>query len=104
MLSFDSRKKFLEIARRIQDGKEVSLEDALFAGKMAAKDTALANILKHAQRRAFRDPEKPSVVDVVDKLNLGPADPNDFLDRNSSIDDFANFFHRDRPEDWRQTD
>jgi hypothetical protein len=71
---------------------------------MAAKDTALANILKHAQRRAFRDPEKPSVVDVVDKLNLGPADPNDFLDRNSSIDDFANFFHRDRPEDWRQTD
>ena len=104
MLSYDSRRKFLEIAERIREGKEVSLEDALFAGKMATKDTALANILKQAQRRAFQDPDKSIVVDVVDKLNLGPADPNDFLDRNSSVDDFFNFFHRDRPDDWRQTD
>jgi hypothetical protein len=104
MLSFDSRKKFLEIAQRIQNGKEVSLEDALFAGKMAAKDTALANILKQAQRRAFRDPEKPTVVDVYDKLNLGSADPEEYLDKESSIDDFADFFHRDPSEDWRRTD
>ncbi len=104
MLSHDSRQKFLEIARRIQDRKEVSVEDAIFAGKMAAKDTALANILKQAQRRAFRDPEKPTVVDVVDKLNLGSADPQVYLDKKSSIIDFENFFHRDPPEDWRRTD
>ena len=104
MLSHDSRKKFLRIARRIHDGQEVSVTDAIFAGQMAERDTALANILKQAQRRAFQDPEKPAVVDVVDKLNLGSADPNDFLDRNSTVDDFADFFHRNPTENWRQTD
>ncbi len=80
------------------------MADAIFAGKMAERDTALANILKQAQRRAFQDPEKPAVVDVVDKLNLGSADPNDFLDRSSTVDDFADFFHRNPTKNWRQTD
>jgi hypothetical protein len=106
MLSHDDRRKFLDIAKRIQNKEEVSLSEMIFAGKMAQKDTRLNDILTQAQRRSFRSspPEPDSLDEFLDNLNLGKADPEDHLDSQSSVDDFANFFRRDLPENWRQTD
>lgn len=105
MLSRDSRQRFFEIAQKIKEGKDISLEDALFAGRMAEKYQEFENLLKKARRQStHKEGETDPLDEFLDDLNLGDPDPRNHLEPDSTVDDFANFFRRNPPADWRRTD
>ena len=42
--------------------------------------------------------------DFLNNLDLGETDPNRVVRKFDSPDDIVDFFHQDKPSDWRQRD
>lgn len=108
MLSTEYRVKLQGICDRIVAGETVSLEEMIWAEKLAKANRSAGTILRQARRKA----ENPNMVeggldDFLNQLDIGGLGENrhgirGFNDPQDIVDFFSQ--ERDRPDDWRQRD
>jgi hypothetical protein len=105
MLSTQTRLRLEDIAARIAGGLNVTFEEMQWAQKWADHHTSAAAILRKARRRAINgEPAEGSMDELIEGLDIGFEDPSDHLIGPQNPEDLYNWFKRDRPDDWRQTD
>ena len=97
MLSTQYRLRLEGICKSIAAGQEVSLEDMIWAEKLAKANTSARGMLSSA-RRIATDPDGS----CLKYLDIG--DPK--LDKKgfNGADDIADWFKNNRSDDWRQRD
>jgi len=97
MLSTNYRLRLEAICKDIASGTEVSIDDMIWAQKLAKANTSARGMLSSA-RRMVTDPDGS----CLKYLDIG--DPK--LDKKgfSGADDIAEWFKNDRSDDWRQRD
>jgi len=99
MLSTQYRLRLEAICKNISEGKDVNLEDMIWANKLSKANTTAREMLKRARRISI-NPED----DFFNGLNLGDPDPSSHKSGFDDVDDIADWFHSDRSDDWRQRD
>ena len=105
MLSTQYRLRLEFICERIINGGEVSLEDMIWAEKLAKSNQSAASILRKARRKAANpDMTEDSLDGFLNALDLGHPDPTNHRSRFGSADEIADWFKQDKPDDWRQRD
>jgi len=106
MLSTQYRIRLESICERIVLHKEVSLEDMIWAEKLAKSNRSAATILRQARRKS----ENPNMIegsmdDFLNQLDIGGIGNERFgRGRFSGADDIVDWFTEDKPDDWRQRD
>ena len=107
MLSTQYRLRLEEICQKIALHEEVSLEDMIWAEKLAKANRSAATLLRQARRKA----ENPDMVegdldDFMNQLDIGGMGHERFGRRGfDGPDDLHDWFKRDEDEtDWRQRD
>ena len=108
MLSTQYRLRLEAICNKIVKHEEVSLEDMIWAEKLAKVNRSAGTMLRQARRKA-ENPEmqEGDLDDFLNQLDIGGFGNDRFgLRRFESVDDIVDFFGegRDKPEDWRQRD
>lgn len=104
MLSTQLRLRLESIATRISKGEEVSLEDMIWADKLAKSNRSAYSILRKARREAIHGESHPDSMDgFLNALDLGnldaPRSPGPL-----SADEITEFFRRDDGEEWLRRD
>ena len=100
MLSTQYRLRLEGICKSIAAGQEVSLEDMIWAEKLAKANTSARGMLSSA-RRLKTDGDST----FLKYLDIGNSDPRKHKKGFSGADDIANWFRNDRrSDDWRQRD
>ena len=97
MLSTQYRLRLEGICKSIAAGTEVSMEDMIWAQKLAKANTSARGMLSTARRMAS-DPDGS----CLKYLDIG--DPNSKKNGFNGADDIADWFKNDRSDDWRQRD
>ena len=97
MLSTNYRLRLESICKSIAAGTEVSMEDMIWAQKLAKANTSARGMLSTA-RRMVTDPDGS----CLKYLDIG--NPNSNKKGFSGADDIANWFQNKRSDDWRQRD
>lgn len=96
MLSTQTRLRLEQIASRIENGEEVSLEDMIFAEKWSKANQSAAGIIRRARRVAVQGKGKEGSLDeFMQIMDIGNPDPASHLDSSMSVDDLYNFFKND---------
>lgn len=108
MLSTQYRLRLESICSKIVQHEEVSLEDMIWAEKLAKVNRTAGTMLRQARRKA-ENPEMQNgdLDDFLNQLDIGGTGNERFgIRRFESVDDIVDFFGegRDKPEDWRQRD
>lgn len=108
MLSTQYRLRLEAICQRIADHEEVSLQDMIWAEKLAKANRTAGTILRQARRKAENpNMQEGDLDDFLNQLDIGGTG-NERLGIGGfdSVDDIVDFFSegRDKPEDWRQRD
>jgi hypothetical protein len=105
MLSTQYRLRLEAICEKIVLHEEVSLEDMIWAEKLAKSNRSAATILRQARRRA-ENPDMDDMDDFMNQLDIGGLGHERFGHRGfDSPDDLHDWFKRDEDEtDWRQRD
>ena len=94
MLSHNYRMKLEEICNRIETHQEVSLENIIWAEKLAKANRSAATLLRQARRKAANpDMTEDSLDGFLNALDLGHPDPTEHRTRFDGADDIADFFH-----------
>jgi hypothetical protein len=106
MLSTQYRLRLEAICEKIIQREEVSLEDMIWAEKLAKSNRSAATILRQARRKSANpDMQEGDMDDFLNQLDLGNPDPathkTNFI---GGVDDILDFFIEDKPDDWRQRD
>jgi hypothetical protein len=107
MLSTQYRLRLEEICNKIILHEEVSLEDMIWAEKLAKANRSAATILRQARRKAENPNMKEGDLDdFMNQLDLGGLGHERFGLRGfDSPEDLHDWFKRDEDEnDWRQRD
>jgi len=105
MLSTTTRLRLEDIAARIAGGLSVSFEEMTFATKWSEVNRSAAEILRRARRRAINGkPQRGSLDELIDGLDLGDPDPQNHLIGPQDPVDLAEWFRQDKENDWRQHD
>jgi hypothetical protein len=105
MLSTAYRLRLEEICSRIKNQKEVSLEDIIWAEKLAKSNRSAATILRQARRVAANpDMQEGSLDDFMNKMDLGDPDPSNHKTGFGTVDEIVDWFKRDNEDDWRTRD
>ena len=97
MLSTKYRLRLEGICKSIAAGTEVSIDDMIWAQKLAKANTSARGMLSSA-RRLSTDPDGS----CLKYLDIG--DPKSDKKGFSGADDIADWFKNDRSDDWRQRD
>ena len=97
MLSTQYRLRMEAICKDIASGTEVSMEDMIWAQKLAKANTSARGMLSKA-RRIATDPDGT----CLKFLDIG--DPKSNKKGFQGADDIANWFQNKRSDDWRQRD
>jgi len=96
MLSTQYRLRLEAICDRIATGDEVSLEDMIWAEKLAKSNRSAATILRQARRKAANPNMKQGSLDeFLNIMDLGNPDPSEHRTRFNGADDIADFFKTD---------
>ena len=105
MLSTQYRLRLESICKCIANREEVKLEDMIWAEKLGKANTTAREMLQKA-RRVVNNPDmmEGSTDDFLNRLGLGDPDPSNHRTGFDSADDIADWFNRDKPDDWRQRD
>ena len=98
MLSTQYRLRLQAICKDIASGTEVSLEDMIWANKLAKANTSARGMLSQARRLATDD--DGSCLKYLDICNPDRKPKRGF----NGADDIAEWFKQDRSDDWRQRD
>ncbi len=106
MLSTQYRLRLEAICEHIVNGQEVSLEDMIWAEKLAKSNRSAATILRQARRTAANPTmQKGDMDDFLNQLDIGGIGHEaKGISGFNSVDEIVDFFCEDRPDDWRQRD
>jgi hypothetical protein len=108
MLSTQYRLRLEGICQKIVLHKEVSLEDMIWAEKLANANRSAGTMLRQARRKAENpDMQEGDLDDFLNQLDIGGLGHERFGKRGfDSVDEIVDWFTdgRDKPEDWRQRD
>ncbi len=100
MLSTQYRLRLEGICKSIAAGTEVSLEDMIWAEKLAKANTSARGMIKQARRMKTNPNDS-----FLNNLNIGDSDSSGKQVRGfDDVDDMYNWFKPDRSDDWRQRD
>ena len=88
-----------QICKDIAAGTEVSMEDMIWAQKLAKANTSARGMLRQARRQVTNPNES-----FLNNLNIGDPDSSNHRRGFGSPEDVLDWFHQDRPDDWRQRD
>jgi len=99
MLSTQYRLRLTAICKDIGAGVEVSLDDMIWAEKLAKANTAARGMLNTARRVSNGDTDS-----FLNSLNLGDPDSNNHRRGFGSPEDVVEWFHQEKSDDWRQRD
>lgn len=107
MLSTAYRLRLEEICGKIAKHEEVSLEDMIWAEKLAKANQTAAKFLRQARRKS-QNPNmtEDSLDGFLNALDLGDPDPSNHRTGFSSADEIADWFRRDDLDEgeWRKRD
>jgi hypothetical protein len=106
MLSTQYRLRLEAICEKIVQREEVTLEDMIWAEKLAKANRTAGTILRQARRKA-ENPEmsEDSLDGFLNALDIGGiGHESKGIKGFDSVDDIVDFFTEDKPEDWRQRD
>ena len=104
MLSTQYRLRLEFICKRIATNDDVKLDDMVWAQKLAKANTTANDMLKMARRQAAQNIEEGSMDDFMNRMGLGDPDTSKHKKGVSNTDEIAEWFQREKPEDWRQRD
>lgn len=104
MLSTKYRLRLEFICKCIVNGEEVKLDDMIWAEKLSKANTSAREMLKKARRQYSQEIEEGSIDDFMNRMGLGEPDPSDYSTGFDGADDVVEWFHQDKPDDWRQRD
>ena len=100
MLSTQYRLRLEGICKDIASGTEVSMNDMIWAQKLAKANTSARGMLSQARRLATDDDST-----FLKPLDIGDSDPRKHKRGFNGADDIAEWFRNDnRSDDWRQRD
>jgi len=99
MLSTQYRLRLEGLCKDIASGSEVTLPDMIWAEKLAKSNTSARGMLATARRMSTNPNDS-----FLNSLNLGDPDSNNHRRGFGSPDEIVDWFHQDRPDDWRQRD
>ena len=105
MLSTKYRQRLEFICNRIANGEEVKLDDMIWADKLAKANRSAGEMLRKARRKAL-NPDMPEggMDDFLNQMDIGDPNPNNHKTNFDGADEICEWFHQDKPEDWRQRD
>ena len=105
MLSTQYRLRLEAICEKIVLHEEVSLEDMIWAEKLAKANRSAGTMLRQARRRA-ENPDMDAMDDFLNQLDIGGTGHERFGRRGfDSPDELHDWFKRDDDEtDWRTRD
>lgn len=106
MLSTQYRLRLEAICERIVKHEDVSLEDMIWAEKLAKANRSAATILRQARRRAENpDMQEGDLDDFLNQLDFGGiGHERKGISGFGSVDEIVDWFKQDKPDDWRQRD
>ena len=99
MLSTQYRLRLESICKDIASETEVTLEDMIWANKLAKANTSARGMLNQARKMAINPDES-----FLNNLNIGDPDSSNHLRGFKCPEDVVDWFHQDRSDDWRQRD
>ena len=99
MLSTAYRLRLEGICKSIAAGTEVSIDDMIWAQKLAKANTSARGMLQTARRLATNPNDS-----FLNNLNIGDPDSSKHKKGFTDVDDIVDWFRPDRPDDWRQRD
>ena len=104
MISTQYRLRMEFICKCIANGEEVELDDMMWAQKLAKANTTANEMLRKARRQAINNIEEGTLDDFMNRMGIGEPDPSNHSKGFQNTDEIAQWFHQDRPDDWRQRD
>jgi hypothetical protein len=106
MLSTQYRLKLEGICNKIVLHEEVSLEEMIWAEKLAKANRSAATMLRQARRKAENpDMQDGDMDDFLNQLDIGGFGNERFGKRGfDNVDDMIDWWTEDKPDDWRQRD
>jgi len=108
VLSTQYRLRLETICAKIAQHQEVSLEDMIWAEKLAKVNRTAGTMLRQARRRAENPNMKEGDLDdFLNQLDIGgTGHERHGVSGFNSVDEIVDFFTEgnDKPEDWRQRD
>ena len=99
MLSTQYRLRLEGICKSIAAGTDVSMEDMIWAQKLAKANTSARGMLQKARRMSINPDES-----FLNHLNIGDPDSRTHKRGFNSPDEIVDWFKPDRSDDWRQRD
>tara|TARA_B100000900_G_scaffold115298_4_gene96881 strand:+ start:15259 stop:15558 length:300 start_codon:yes stop_codon:yes gene_type:complete len=99
MLSTQYRLRLEGICKSIAAGQDVSIEDMIWAQKLAKANTSARGMLNTA-RRMNTNPDDS----FLNHLNIGDPDSSNHKRGFGGPDEIVDWFHQERSDDWRQRD
>tara|TARA_R100000234_G_scaffold62651_1_gene38071 strand:+ start:4686 stop:4985 length:300 start_codon:yes stop_codon:yes gene_type:complete len=99
MLSTAYRLRLEGICKSIAAGTEVSMEDMIWAQKLSKANTSARGMLNTARRMRTNPNDS-----FLNNLNIGDPDSSNHRRGFYKPEDVVDWFHQDRPDDWRQRD
>ena len=100
MLSTAYRLRLVDICKAIAAGTEVSIDDMIWAQKLAKANTSARGMLQSARRLSSSDDDS-----FLKYLNIGDSDSRTHKRGFTDAGDIADWFRNDnRSDDWRQRD
>ena len=106
MLSTQYRLRLESICERIVKHEDVSLEDMIWAEKLAKANRSAGTILRQARRRAENpNMQEGDLDDFLNQLDFGGlGNDRKGISGFGSVDEIVDWFREDKPDDWRQRD
>ena len=106
MLSTQYRLRLEAICNKIINGEEVSLEDMIWAEKLAKANRSAGTILRQARRKAENpNMQEGDLDDFLNQLDFGGlGNDRKGISGFGSVDEIVEWFKDDKPDDWRQRD
>ena len=106
MLSTQYRLRLEAICDKIAKHQEVSLDDMIWAEKLAKSNRSAATILRQARRTAENpDMQEGDMDDFLNQLDIGGiGNEAKGISGFNNVDEIVDWFRQDKPDDWRQRD
>ena len=99
MLSTQYRLRLESICKDVASGTEVTLENMIWANKLAKANTSARGMLNKARKMATNPDES-----FLNNLNIGDPDSSNHRRGFGDPQDVVDWFHQERSDDWRQRD
>ena len=99
MLSTQYRLRLESICKDVASGTEVTLENMIWANKLAKANTSARCMLNTARRMSANPNDS-----FLNNLNIGDPDSSNHRRGFYKPEDVVDWFHPDRSDDWRQRD